>query len=149
MARFLAQKGLGGSLRPVDAIGEEALRKIKAGAIVTIEVKQPRNVRFHRMYWGLVHIVWENMPEDRYPTPEDLHAAFKIAAGIRTRIELPSGEVGFIPGSIAFHAMTEDEFSAFYDRICDLVAKFFLPGVDKDDLRLEVANMIGLPAVAA
>jgi hypothetical protein len=148
MARFLAVKNFG-SLRPVDASGEDVLRKIKQGAVVSIEVKRPRNIRFHRLYFGLVTLVHENMDSERYPTPDDLHAAFKIAAGIRTRIELPNGEVGFIPGSIAFHSMTEDEFSAFYDRICDLVALHFLPGVDKDDLRLEVANMIGLPAVAA
>ena len=36
MAGFLAEKGLGGSLRPVDANGEEVLRKIKAGTIVTV-----------------------------------------------------------------------------------------------------------------
>jgi hypothetical protein len=144
MARFLAEKGLGGSLRPVDANGEEALRRIKAGAIVTVEVKQPRNVRFHRMYWGLIHIVWENMPEDRYPSPEDLHAAIKIAAGVRTRIELPNGEVGFIPGSVAFHKMDEAAFHKFYDRVCDLVARNFLPGVDQDELRAEVERLIGV-----
>ena len=149
MASFLAEKGLGGSLRPVDTNGEEVLRRIKSGTIVMVEVRKPRNVAFHRMYWGLVHIVWENMDGERYPTPEDLHAAFKIAAGIRTRIALPNGEVGFVPGSIAFGAMSEDEFSAFYDRVCDLVCLHFLPGVEKANLRLEVANLIGLPAVAA
>jgi hypothetical protein len=148
MARFLAVKSLG-SLRPVDANGEEALSRIKQGIAVMVEVKRPRNAKFHRLYWALVSIVHENMDSERYPSPEDLHAAFKIAAGIRTRIELPNGEVGFIPGSIAFHKMDQAAFDAFYDRICDLVATHFLPGVDKDDLRLEVANMIGLPAVAA
>jgi hypothetical protein len=145
MARFLAHKSLG-SLKPVDAIGEDVLRKINSRDVVMIEVKRPRNGKMHRLYWGLVALVWDNMDGDRYPTPDDLHAAFKIAAGIRTRIELPNGEVGFIPGSIAFHKMKQDEFDAFYNRICDLVAKHFLPGVDQDELRAEVENMIGLRA---
>jgi hypothetical protein len=143
MARFLAQKVLSG-LKPVDANGEEALRKIKAGAVVMVEVKRPRNVAFLRQYWALVDIVWENMDSDRYPSPEDLHAAIKIAAGIRTRIELPNGEVGFIPGSVAFHKMDEAAFHKFYDRVCDLVAKHFLPGVDQDELRAEVERLIGV-----
>jgi len=147
MARFLAQKHLGG-LRPIDANGEEALRKIKQGAAVMVEVKQPRNVAFHRQYWALVHIVWENMDGDRYPTPEDLHAAIKIAAGVRTRIELPNGEVGFVPGSVAFHKMGKETFSKFYDRVCDLVAKHFLPGVDQDELRAEVERLIGIREAA-
>lgn len=48
MARFLAQKHLG-SLRPTDSSGEDALRKIGNGEVVSIEVKRPRNVKHHRI----------------------------------------------------------------------------------------------------
>jgi len=142
---FLARKSFG-SLRPVDAHGDQVLAKLAADDIVTVEVKKPRNVRHHRLYWALLSIVHDNIDHERYPTVEDLSAAVKIAAGIRTRIELPSGEVGFIPGSIAFHKMSQVEFSAFYDRVCDLVAAHFLPGVNTDDLRHEVEAMIGVAA---
>jgi hypothetical protein len=146
--RFIAAKHLR-SLRPVDQAGEDALRKIGMRQLVTVEVKRPRNIRFHRLYWALVTIVWEQLDETRYPTPDDLHAAIKISAGLRTRIVLPDGTVGFIPGSIAFHKMNEDEFAAFYDRVCDLVAKYFLPGVTNAELRNEVATMIGTAQRAA
>lgn len=142
MARFLAHKYLG-SLRPVDVGGEDALRKIGQGELVTIEIKRPRNARFHRKYWALVTLVWENSDTDRYPSAEDLHSAIKIAAGLRTRIELPDGTVGFIPGSIAFHKMTQDDFSAFFDRVCDLVCKHFLPGVSNEELRAEIEALVG------
>ena len=56
---------------------------------------------------------------------------------------LPDGTLGFIPGSIAFHKMTEDEFRLFYDRVCDMVAEYFLPGVTADELRNEVRLMVG------
>lgn len=141
--KFLAVKHLG-SLRPADAAGEEALRKLGQGQLVEIELRRPRNVRFHRMYWALVTLVWEQLDEERYPTAEDLHAAIKIAAGLRTRIELPDGTLGFIPGSIAFHKMSEDDFAAFFDRVCGLVAKYFLPGVTDAELRAEVASIIGV-----
>lgn len=140
--RFICAKHLG-SLRPVDQAGEDALRKIGVGQLVTVEVKRPRNIKFHRLYWALVTIVWEQLDERRYPTVEDLHAAIKIAAGLRTRIVLPDGTVGFIPGSIAFHKMSQSDFDSFYDRVCNLVAKHFLPGVTDAELRNEVAVMIG------
>lgn len=143
MTRFLATKFLG-ALRPADEVGEEVLRKLGQGELVTIEVKQPRNIRFHRLYWALVTLVWQNMDGDRYPTVDDLHAAIKIAAGLRTRIELPDGTVGFIPGSISFHKMDQTAFTAFYERVCDLIAKHFLPGVTNDDLRAEVETMTGM-----
>lgn len=143
--RVLCYKQLG-ALRPADDAGRDALAKIGNGEIVSVEVKRPRNIRHHRMYWALLSIVHENLDGDRYPTVDDLHAAVKIAAGLRTRIELPDGTVGFIPGSIAFHKMSQDDFSAFYDRVCGLVAKHFLPGVTSEQLKAEVAQMIGMAA---
>lgn len=143
MARFLASKHLG-SLRPCDEAGEVALRGMGQGETVMIEMRRPRNIKHHRMFWALMTIVWDNMDHERYPSVEDLVAAIKISAGLRTRIELPNGEVGFIPGSIAFHKMDQVEFGKFYDRVCDLIAKYFLPGVSTDDLRAEVETMIGV-----
>lgn len=142
MTRFVARKHLG-SLRPVDDAGEEALSKIAQGDLVMVEVKRPRNIKFHRMYWALVTIVWQQLDEYRYPTADDLHAAIKIAAGLRTRIVLPDGTIGFIPGSIAFHKMDATEFAAFFDRVCNLIAKHFLPGVTDAELRAEVETLIG------
>jgi hypothetical protein len=140
--KFLVAKHLG-SLRPVDQAGEDALRKIGQGQLVEIELRRPRNIRFHRLYWALITIVWDQLDEQRYPSVEDLHAAIKIAAGLRTRIELPDGTVGFIPGSIAFHKMSADDFAAFFDRVCGLIVRHFLPGVTDAELRAEVEAMIG------
>lgn len=128
---------------PADDASAEEIAKIKIGKMVKIEVKQPRNIQHHRLYWALVNLVWQQMDHERYPSPDELSAAFKIAAGIRTRIELPTGAIGFIPGSIAFHKMNQAEFDAFYNRVCDLVCKHFIPGLDDADLKREVSLMIG------
>ena len=145
MARFLASKHFS-SLRPTDQAGEDAIRKLGQGEVVMIEMKRSRNIKHHRMFWALMSLVWENQDTVRYPTVDDLVSAIKIAAGHRTRIELPNGEIGFIPGSIAFHKMDQAAFSDFYDRVCDLIAKHFLPGVSSADLKREVEIMIGLAA---
>lgn len=133
-----------GTLRPVDDIGRAELAKLGNDRPVTVEVKRARNPRFHRLYWALVGKVFENT--DRYASADDLHAAIKIAAGLRTPIQLPDGTMGYIPGSIAFHKMSQSEFDAFYNRVCDLVAKHFLPGVTSEALKAEVAEMIGAAA---
>ncbi len=145
MAKFLATKHFG-ALRPCDEIGEAALRKIGHGEVIQIEIRMPRNANHHRMFWALMSIVWDNMDHERYPTVEDLVAAVKISAGLRTRIQLPNGEVGFVPGSIAFSKMDQAAFGEFYERVCDLIAKHFLPGVTSAQLREEVEIMIGVRA---
>lgn len=143
--KILARKHLS-ALHPIDDAGRDALAKISGGDIVTVEIKRPRNVKHHQKYWALVGLVWENVEHDRYPSMDDLHAAIKIAVGLRTRIELPNGAVGFVPGSISFNKMDQTEFDAFYDKVCDAVAKWFLPGVSDQDLKREVESMIGARA---
>jgi len=143
--KILAQKHLG-ALRPADEAGCEALRKIANGKLVIVEVKQSRNLQHHKLFWALMTTVWENSDHSRYPTVEDFAGAVKICLGLRTRIELPNGTIGFIPGSIAFHKMDQGEFDKFYERVCDLIAEHFLPGVTSDELRNEVNLMIGAAA---
>lgn len=141
--KFLACKTLNG-LAPADVAGEEALRKVKLGDFVTVEVKKPRNGKHHRLYWALVGIVHHN--QDRYETTEQLHSALKIAAGHYELLTMPNGNEYKIPKSIKFDSMDQVEFSQFYDRVCDLVAKHFLPGVNVEDLKAEVEQMIGARA---
>lgn len=147
--KLLMSKSLDGSLRAVDGQGVDALRKIAAGKLVTCEVKQPRNVQHHRLYWALLSKVWENLDEERslrYPDVEALHIAVKICVGLRREIVLPDGRLGFEAGSIAFNKMDQTAFREFYDKVCDLLAKYFLPGVTSEQLKAEVAEMIGAAA---
>lgn len=140
--RLICRKHLG-ALHPVDDTGREVLRRLPSGEYVTVEFKRSRNIKHHRLYWGLVSLVWDNIDQERYPSPEDLHGAIKISVGLRTRIVMPDGTVAFMPGSIAWGKMDQDQFSVFYDRVCDAVAKWFLPGVTSAELRREVEEMIG------
>jgi hypothetical protein len=138
--KFLAYKTLGG-LKPADDAGEEVMRKISMGAFVMCEVKRSRNINHHRLYFALVTKVFQN--QERYETVEQLHSALKLAAGIYEPLKMPNGDVHKIPGSIKFEKMDQLEFSAFYDRVCDLIAKHFLPGVTSVELKAEVEQMIG------
>lgn len=140
MSKFLARKEVG-KLVPVDQSGEDAMRKLRFGDILQIEVKKPRNVLHHRKYWALITKVWEN--QERYETVEQLHNALKIAAGIYEPLTMPNGTVHKIPGTIAFNEMDQIAFGQFYDRVCDLIAEHFLPGVSIPDLKAEIESMIG------
>lgn len=142
MVRFIAQKHLG-SLRPVDEMGQDILRKVGNGKLVVVEIKRSRNIFHHRLFWALMSKVWENLDHERYPSIEDFVGAVKICLGIRTRIELHDGTVGFIPGSISFSKMDQSAFDEFYNRVCDLLSEHFLPGVTSEELKQEIEQMIG------
>jgi len=128
-----------------DAVAAEDLRKLKVGDTVVLEVKKARNPRHHALYWALVSKVWDNVDHKIYPTKDRLHDALKFAAGIReTFINLETGEEMERVGSTAFESMDQTQFSDFYERVCDLIAVHFLPGVTKAELRSEVEEMIGV-----
>mgnify|MGYP001616039350 FL=1 len=141
--KIICRKDLG-SLIPVDEAGEEALRQIKNGDLIHIEVKRTRNINHHRKYWAMVHLVFAN--QSRYETPQLLHSALKISSGHYDMLTMPNGHVYKIPKSTSFEKMDQIEFSQYYDRVCDLVAKYFLPGVDVESLKSEIEEIIGARA---
>lgn len=138
-----------GTLRAADDAGKELLAGLKNGEAVRVSITRPRNVRFHRLFWALMQKVHDNLPEDkaeRYPTTELLVAWFKIKTGHCDTFMIEGRGTVYLPKSISFAKMDNTEFSAFFDRCCQLVALHFIPDVSPADWRREVEQMIGIAA---
>lgn len=140
MADILMRKVLG-TLRPIDAQGDEILKGIPNDAILKVTVKRPRNVRQHRLYWALVTLLHEN--QSRYATPEELSDVIKCAVGHCTVVVKTDGTEIRIPKSISFSKMDQDSFRVFFDRVIELAVTRIIPGLSRDDLRREVLEMVG------
>ena len=134
----------GGALHPTDERGEAALFKISDGALVKVEVKRSRNLQHLRLYWSLIHRLYDN--QERYASPEALSDAFKICAGLCETFVLPSGQVVHRPGSISFGKMKDDEFREFWERFVKVVCEKVLPNADSADLERDIFNMLGRQA---
>lgn len=142
--KLLLVKTLGGQLRPVDDAGAEALRKLKRGDIVSVELRRPRNVQFNRLWRALASITWENVDHDEYPSVEDLITRIKIGVGHRDRITFEGGVVAYIPRSLSFAACSQQEFDIFFDRATDWIIQHVLPGVTREDMIAEIETMTGI-----
>lgn len=142
MPSLLMRKWMGG-LRPVDDRAEEAFARIKNEALVKIEIKMERHLEHHRLFWVLMTLVWQQCDSVRWPTVEDFADSVKIMAGLRRNIFLPDGAVIYSPGSIAFRNMDQIVFAAFFERVCDVIAIHFLPGITKNTLYEEVGAIVG------
>ena len=135
---FLTKMGV--SLYASDPMAEEAIAKIKIGEVIAVEFTRPRNVRFHRWWWGLMSIVATNMPGDY--APEVVCEVIKIRIGHVDVVKTRQGEA-FIPRSISFAKLDESGFKEFVDRAIRVIVDDILPGVDSDVLRREVDQMLG------
>lgn len=129
-----------GALRPIDAMGEEALADIPQNELVRVTIKRPRNVQHHRKFFALINAIFPH--QTLYPTEEALLAAMKVALGFGQQVKLPDGRVIVIPRSISFAKMDQKSFAEFYDRALTLILTRILPGVNKKDLQREVDDIL-------
>jgi len=136
MTELFMRKTLGG-LEPADG-GE--LPRIKLGAVVRVEIKQPRNARHHRLFFALMNKVFEN--QETYETLDDLVNVIKIATGHCKTYHKRNGEPIHVPRSIAFHKMDQTQFSEFYAKVVRLVCERIIPGLDDVDLKAEIERIV-------
>jgi hypothetical protein len=135
----IMRRGLRG-LEPDNDLSRHAMSKLKLGDAVRVEIKRPRNLRWHRRYWALVSLIADNT--ERY-VPDDIHALLKLRCGCR-RLIVDSRGQHWIPDSISFNRMSHDEWVAFWDRVVEYVDTELLPGVGKETLARELADLVGV-----
>jgi hypothetical protein len=126
-----------GALRPSDAASEEALRTIKDGETVRLEITRAnrRSVQHHRLFFALLHVTAQQIDS----TVEQLLLWCKIATGHADYIADRHGELTPVPRSISFEKMTQDEFNVFFDAAVKAILERLLPpGTPRSDLLEEV-----------
>jgi Protein of unknown function (DUF1367) len=126
-------------LKPANRACEEELAKIKMGAFLSVEVKQPRHPRHLAKWWVLMGIIADNLPGNH--SAEDVCQVLKIRIGHVTRIGTPKGIIE-IPKSISFAAMDQTEFNAFWDRAVKCICEDIIPGLGKEELEAEVLSLL-------
>lgn len=129
-------KTLSNTFKPAFEWDYEAAKKIKAGKEVECEIKQPRNYQFHKKFFALVNLVFQN--QERYNNIEHLRKDLIIASGYYDlRYNLEGLEI-YEAKSISFSSMDETEFSDLYNAVVNTICKHF--HFDKEELIEEVAQ---------
>ena len=130
-----------GGLWAADDASAGVLAGIKAGDVVACEIKRPRNLQMHRLFWALMQKVYEN--QETYDSPEEVAAAFKVATGHCEYVQTPRGLVG-LPKSISFAKMDQSEFREFFNKALNYLTTVVIPGLNRADLEREVMEMTAM-----
>lgn len=129
-------KTLNGSLKPAHDYDYEQLKKIKAGAEVECEIRQPRNYKFHKKFFALVKLVFDN--QEQYNNMEHLRKDLIIASGYyEVRYNFEGLEI-MEAESISFANMDETKFNELYNAVVNTICRYF--HFDKEELINEVAQ---------
>ena len=132
--RILCKKGLRG-LEPYDDAAAETLKRFKVGESCWVEVKKARNPKFHRMYFALLNLTYDN--QDRYTNFEHFRKAVQMAAGHVDEFITLDGELVLQPKSIAFDQLDELGFQVVFSETMKVCAKI-LGDLDLHYLEMEV-----------
>lgn len=117
-----------GSLRPANEVDADVMRKIKTGALVLADIRQPRNPRFHRKFFALLNLAFDywrpgpvTMPDGQQIDAEKNFERFRkdvlILAGFRKTVVNIKGEARLEADSISFASMDETQFNEVYKAV--------------------------------
>lgn len=135
MARLYLKRTLRG-FEPADEPSLELTRKYKLGEIYRADVVKPRNYQHHKLIMALLNLTYAN--QERYSSFEHFRKAVAIEAGHVEELIRLDGEIVLMPGSLAYDALDEVEFtrvSGAMMRVCAGILRVTVP-----ELEAEVAK---------
>jgi hypothetical protein len=127
-------KSLGG-LAPVDDATHESLAAYGNGEIIRAKLYKDRNPRHHRLFFGLLGLVFRN--QDVYLSQEALRFAIMVAAGYVDEVRIGKEKVAMKPKSLSFGSMGQREFEDFYQAALLAIPRL-LPQFEGVDLEREL-----------
>lgn len=136
--KFLVKKQFG-KLIPVYNSDAESLKdcKLKEGETYEVEIRKPRNYEFHKKYFALINLCFDN--QEQFEELNDLRAYLTCKAGYYKEIDTGKGKM-ILPLSISFSKMDEIEFDKLYHKTIDAICKFI--DVEEKEIENELINYI-------
>lgn len=129
------------AFHPADDDQREKLKRIKERDLVEVELKKPRNIKFHRKYFALLNTIFEQ--QEKYTNRNHFRTDLQIRAGHYDEHITDQGEVIYMPKSISFASMDEHAFSDLYNNVLDICLRAYLPdGYSADDINKMVEQRL-------
>jgi len=122
MKVYLVKQG-NNSFLPSHDSDYESCKKIKVGSTVSCEIKQPRNIGFHRKFFALINLVFEN--QEYYENIDHLRKELTKASGYYETYVNHKGVLCYEAKSISFSSMSQEDFDDLYQRFLDKVEEIF------------------------
>jgi len=137
-------------LIPTDEAGKAWFEKLRHGVRVVAKVTVPRNAKFHRKFFAMLHVAYDNYD---WPTIETQHGPAQctfeqfreyvtVKAGFFEMGATPEGQPRAKAKSIKFGKMDEAEFESLYSAVLDVILQRFLDKWKTADMERAVQAML-------
>jgi hypothetical protein len=133
--KILVVKTINGFLKPAYDSDFEAFAKMPVNETFEIEYTKRRNSKFHRKYFSLLKLAFENQSD--YRTLEEMRHDLTIVCGYyNEHVNKITGEIVKKADSISFSSMDNIQFSELYEKTKDVICKWL--GIDNQTIDEEI-----------
>ena len=122
-------------LTPLYNSGYDSYQKLKLGWEGEVTFKQPRNISFHRKFYALINMAFEN--QEKFNNVTHYRKCLTIKAGFYTAYEM-DGWTHKEADSISFASMDGIEFEKLYSKMLDVIIKEM--GITGEEVAQEIVN---------
>lgn len=136
--KFQAEINNVGRVIPLYDSDYENFKKVRRNHPIEIEIKVKRNYKFHKKFFALINMVFEN--QEVFTDFELFRKELTILSGFYNEYVTFDGEVKRDAKSISFSSMDELEFSELYQKFVDTV--IVLMGWDSDIINENVGDFM-------
>lgn len=121
--KFYAKIDYSNKILPCSEFDYDVLLKVTKNHTVAIEIKKERNAKFHRKFFVLINLLFDN--QESYQNIEDYRKDLLIASGFyEEKTNFFTGEMKLEAKSISFSNMDDLEFSEVYKKVIDTALQF-------------------------
>jgi hypothetical protein len=133
--KILVVKTINGFLKPAYDSDFEAFAKMPVNETFEIEYTKRRNSKFHRKYFSLLKLAFENQSD--YRTLEEMRHDLTIVCGYyNEHVNKITGEIVKKADSISFANCDEIQFNEIYNSTKNVIIKWL--GVTSEDIEEEI-----------
>lgn len=136
-----------GVLVPCYAQDVDNMARIKNGSVVRSKVYMPRNIKFHRKFFGLLDVGYTYWEPPLYngrvveKNPERFRKDCTILAGRSHMVHRLDGSFTVEADSIKFANMPQNEFENLYNGVFNVIRDRIVPQWSANDLALAVREL--------
>lgn len=114
------------------------VKRLKPGHGVIVEATVPRNIKAHKLFWGMCSKLADACPGDY--SAENIADVLKLRTGHSVIVKTKRGEIE-LPKSISFASMDDVAFSSFLDACINVVCRDFLD-IPENQARRELLDIV-------
>lgn len=130
--RLLFQKRPAGSFAPADPEAAEWAATVKAGDEIFLKPERARNPKHHRLAFALFQFVLD--ATDKFANVDELLLWLKLKTGHYQEHVTEHGELVYVPKSISFAAMAQDDFHAWHAKALEVIRRDLFPAMTDADV---------------